>query len=159
MRGRPRKETSEIIAEVTAQDNQETDRPKTLNRSERPQRVPINGLRDKLSLKGCEPGFHYCIVNDYNVDVYVAAGYDFVTHDLKIGDRHIDSSQAEGRKVSLPVGSGVIGYVMRIPQEWYDEDRLEEQRELDKTEETLRQDRSDGRYGKLDIIRGQTSKI
>jgi len=158
MRGRPRKATNEVIAEVIAED-EVTDRPQTLNRSERPQRVPINGLRDKLSLKGCEPGFHYCIVNDYNVDVYVDAGYEFVTHDLRIGDRHIDSSKAEGRKVSLPVGNGVTGFVMRIPQEWYDEDRLEEQKELDKTEDTLRQDRSDGRYGELKINRGSTSRI
>lgn len=130
------------------------DRPSKLNRSERPQRVPINGLRDKLSIKGQEEGFHYVIVNDYNVDTYVLAGYDFVTHDVTIGDRHIDAAQSTGGKVNIPVGNGVTGFVMRIPNEFYEEDRAEEQADLDDKEKAMRvqlNSKDDGRYGKFEI--------
>lgn len=130
------------------------DRPSTLNRSERPQRVPINGLRDKLSIKGQEPDFHYVIVNDYNCETYLMAGYEFVTHDVSIGDRHINSAASEGSKKSIPVGNGVTGYVMRIPQELYDEDRQAEQQDLSEKENAMHQtlnSKDDGRYGKFEI--------
>ena len=128
----------------------EVDRPSKVNRSERPQRVPINGLRDKLSIKGQEEGFHYVIVNDYNVDTYVLAGYDFVTHDVTIGDRSVNTAQSEGGKASIPVGNGVIGFIMRIPNEFYEEDRAEEQRDLDDKEKAMRRrlnSKDDGQYG------------
>lgn len=130
------------------------DRPSKLNRSERPQHSKINGTRDKLSIIGQEPGYHYVIVNDYNVDAYLLGSYDFVTHDLKIGDRTVNSAQCEGGKASIPVGNGVTGFVMRIPDEWYQEDRAEEQRDLDEKEGAMRQElnsKNDGRYGKVEI--------
>lgn len=136
------------------------DRPSTLNRAERPVRVPINGLRDKLSIHGQEPGFHYCIVNDYNVDTYVLGGYDFVTHDVKIGDRSINSAAMEGGKASIPVGNGVTGFIMRIPEEYYNEDRIAEQTDLDERESALRStlnSKEDGRYGKVEI--GQSKPL
>jgi len=136
------------------------DRPSKLNRSDRPQRVPINGLRDKLSITGQEPGFHYCIVNDYNVETYALGGYEFVSHDVKIGDRSINAAAMEGGKVSLPVGNGVTGFVMRIPQEYYDEDRAAEQADLDDKDRALRQNlnsKDDGRYGKVEI--GQSKPL
>ena len=136
------------------------DRPNSLNRSERPQRVPINGLRDKLSITGQDPEFHYVIVNDYNVDTYALGGYEFVTHDVKIGDCHINAAAMEGGKVSLPVGNGVIGFVIRIPNEYYEEDRREEQADLDDKDKALHQtlnSKGDGRYGQVDI--GQSKPI
>lgn len=136
------------------------DRPSKLNRAERPVRVPINGLRDKLSIHGQEPGFHYCIVNDYNVDTYVLGGYDFVTHDVKIGDRSINSAAMEGGKASIPVGNGITGFIMRIPEEYYNEDRIAEQNDLEERESAMRQNlnsKEDGRYGKVEI--GQSKPV
>lgn len=131
------------------------ERPNTeLNRSERPQRSSINGLRDKLSVKGQEPGFHYCFVNDYNVDSYIESSYEFVTHDVQIGAKHINSAAQIDGKVSMPVGNGVTAFLMRIPDEYYHEDFAEAQSDLDSKEIAMSRElnsKSDGRYGKVEI--------
>lgn len=130
------------------------DRPNNLNRSERPQRTPIHGLRDKLSVDGQEAGFHYVWVNDYNVDSYLSGGYDFVTHNVKVGDKHINVAASGGGKVSFPVGNGVTGFLMRITDEFYKEDQQTVQKEIDEKEQALQADlnsKSDGRYGKVEL--------
>lgn len=137
------------------------DRPNELNRSERPARTPIHGLRDKLSVTGTEAGFHYTWVNDYNVDAYLAGGYDFVTHNVKVGDKHINTAASEGGKVSLPVGNGIIGFLMRIPEEYYNQDMQDLQTELDEKEKALYAElnsKTDGRYGQVEISQSKPTR-
>lgn len=132
------------------------EKPSTLNRSERPQRVPINGLRDKLVIRGQEPGWHYCMVNEGNVQQYQAGGYEHVSHEVQIGDRKIDKASMIGGVVAIPVGNGVTGYLMRCPQEVFeDEQRLINER-TDETEQSLRKNLgqgADGQYGKVEVGR------
>lgn len=130
------------------------DRPQVLNRSNRPSRTSVNGKRDKLSLTGCEEGFHYCIVNDYNCDAYLEDDYEFVTHKIKIGDSHVNKPNADGERASVKVGNGVTGYVMRIPLEWYNDDRKKEQTEVSDFEDSMYHrlnSKEDGRYGEVKI--------
>lgn len=130
------------------------DRPTSFNRAERPQRTPIHGLRDKLSVKGQEPGFHYVWVNDYNTDSYEQGGYEFVTHAVQVGDKHIESSKVSSGRVSMPVGNGITGFLMRIPQEYYEEDQAELQNDISEKESAMKQDLNsgqDGRYGKFEL--------
>lgn len=104
----------------------------------RRQRNPITGYRTKLSLQGEQPGFHYAWINEENVGTCQDAGYEFVNHDIKVGNRHINVSELSGKNISRNVGNGVIAYLMRVPQEWFDEDLAEEQRlKVDAAEERI----------------------
>lgn len=140
------------------------ERPTKVNRSDRPKRVPINGYRNILTITGQEPGWHYCIVNDGTqaggrnyIPIFQNAGYEFVTHGFEIGDRRINAaSQIEG-KCSIAVGNGVTGFVMRIQQEYYDEDQALLQAENDTAEEGMYRNlnsNEDGQYGKVKQRRG-----
>lgn len=130
------------------------DRPSTINRSERPKRNPINGHRDVLNVQGQEEGYHYCWVNEDKVPRYEQAWYEFVTHDVVVGDRKVNAASQLGGKVSMSVGNNLTAYLMRVPQEYYDEDRAAEQADLDEKETSMRSSLNsggDGRYGGVDI--------
>jgi hypothetical protein len=137
------------------------DRPTSLNRSERPKRVPINGLRDKLTVVGQEEGWHYCWVNEDKVPRFTAANYEFVTHECVIGDRKVDNNTAIGGKHSMNVGNGVTAYLMRCPQEEFDEDRATELAEIKAREDAMKRElnsSSDGRYGKVEIAQNKPAR-
>lgn len=134
------------------------DRPSQVNRSDRPTRVPINGLRDKMSVRGQEPGWHYCWVNEDNCPRYELGGYQFVTHEVTVGDRKIDSASMIGGKVAMAAGNGVTAYLMRCPQEVFDEEQRLVNERTDATEQSLRENLNsgaDGKYGKVEIGRGR----
>jgi hypothetical protein len=90
-------------------------------RQRRKDSTPINGMRMKLQVSGT------ALDNDY----------EFVTHAVKIGHKHIDVSEMQGSKISRNVGNGVVAYLMRIPEEWYQENELENQKYVDFTEKQL----------------------
>lgn len=136
------------------------DRPSTINRSERPKRNPINGHRDILNVTGQEEGYHYCWVNEDKVPRYEQAWYEFVSHDVKVGDRQINTATQLGGKVSLAVGNNLTAYLMRVPQEYYDEDMAAQQAEVDAKESSMKaslNSGADGRYGSVDI--GQSKPL
>lgn len=130
------------------------DRPSTIDRSDRPHRVPINGYRDRLKLTGCEPGFHYAIVNEDKVPLRESQGFEFVTHDIQVGDKQINVASQIGNKISIAVGNQVTAYLMRIPQEYYDADMKAFNDDLDERDRALYSDlnsRKDGRYGEIRV--------
>lgn len=93
----------------------------------RPKRVPLSNLsRNILTVEGKEDGFHYCWVNDSFVDRRLQQGYDFVTHEVMVGDRRLSavasSIRPGGSVISINVGNNTVAYLMRIPQEYYEED-------------------------------------
>jgi len=137
------------------------DRPQSLNRSERPKRVPINGLRDKLTVVGQEEGWHYCWVNEDKVPRFEMAGYNFVDHDVTVGDRKIDSASMIGGKISYAVGNGVTAYLMRCTQEDFEADNREELAEIKAREDAMKRDLNaptDGRYGKVEIGQNKSAR-
>lgn len=129
-------------------------RPDNLNRSERPQRASIHDVgRDKLAVKGIRAGFHPCWVNDYNVDAYLQAGYDFVTYGVTVGEKAL-APVSEGGRHSLPAGNGVTAFLMEIPEEYYKEDMQEIERETNAKETALFEglrSKDQGRYGEVKI--------
>lgn len=129
-------------------------RPDNLNRSDRPQRSSVHDVgRDKLAVKGIKAGFHPCWVNDYNVDAYLQAGYDFVTYGVTVGEKQL-AAVSEGGKHSLPAGNGVVAYLMEIPEEYYKEDMNEIERETTSKESALFEglrSKDQGRYGEVKI--------
>ena len=130
------------------------DRPTSLNRSERPKRVPINGKRDILTVVGQEKGWHYCWVNEDKVPRFQMSNYEFVDHDCVVGDRKIDAAARIGGKISKAVGNGMTAYLMRITQEEHDEDVALELKEIKDRENAMKRElnsSADGRYGKVEI--------
>lgn len=138
------------------------ERPSTAlgERSDNPKRVPIQGRRDVLSVRGQEPGWHYCWVNDRiggdegNIDRYLEGGYEFVEHAVIIGDRKIDSASRMGNKISKAVGNGVTAYLMRCPEEVYQEELAlmneDAWRQTTAIEASLNA-KEEGKYGKVEI--------
>ncbi len=103
-------------------------------------RVPFGSMTQKLAYPA-RPGYHRHWFNDEpgRVERAVAAGYDHV--------------QENGEKVKKVVGrydSGVpvLGYLMEIPQEWYDEDMAAEERLVKEKEDTIRRGKVQGALAK-----------
>ena len=121
----------------------------------RPRRTAINGTRNRLNVRGQEPGYVYRIVNDVDdrVQSLQERGYEIVTDNtVTVGDKRIANPTQEGSPVKVSVGLGVNAYVMRQKQEWYDEDKALKQKQVDEVEEQMKQNAKDaGFYGKLKI--------
>ena len=125
------------------------------NRTTRTARVPVTE-RNILSVKGKEPGYHYRIVNDSGdrIQQLQDAGYEFVdASTVQVGDKRINSTSPEGTHAQVSVGGGVKAYVMRIKQEWYDEDQAAKQARVNQLEETIQQTAS-AYTGSVKISRG-----
>lgn len=123
----------------------------------RPKRVPINGGRDILTVKGIPDTLHACWVNDYNVERYQEAGYSFWTGSVTVGDNKVDNaSSLTDSVVSKAVGNGVTAFVMVIPKELYDEDQKVMAQEIKEQEAILfrQQKQGEGRYGDIKVQQG-----
>lgn len=140
----------------------ETVRQQTAQQTKKRKRIPVDGRdRNILTIEGKEPGFHYCIVNDSrrNLQEYQEAGYEFVTHPVTIGDEKVTASRDKDGKVSKIVGTDQQGkpiraYLMRIKQEWYNEDMEAFNKNVDASEADMKRQlnsEEDGRYGGVTI--------
>lgn len=126
----------------------------------RPKRVPINGGRDILTVKGIPEDLHACWVNDYNVERYKAAGYEFWRGDAHVGDNKVDNATSlTDSVVSKAVGNGVTAFVMVIPKDLYDEDQKSMAQEIKEKESILfrQQKQDEGRYGDIKVQQGNAS--
>ena len=110
----------------------------------------------KLTVNGMEEGYSYYVENDKNgnVEELQRRGYEVVEHNgqVSMGDAN---SKEVGSRVETTVDSkdGTKGVLMRIPQEFKDEDDAFRQSQIDKTEEQMfRQAEGEkGRYGKIEV--------
>lgn len=122
--------------------------------SGRVRRQPV-GTRNRLSITGQEPGYVYRIVSDTSdrISQMEAAGYEFVPADqVKVGDSRINQPKGQGEKATVSIGGGVVGYVMRQKQEWYEEDQAAKRAEVARTMESMKRvNKSDGEYGSVKI--------
>ena len=133
-------------------------RTKTVENTERPKRTPIN-KRDILSVKGKEPGYFYRIVNDEGdrIEAFKEAGYELVAaDDVRIGDKRVNSASPEGSHAKVSVGGGKKAFLMRIKQEWYDEDQAAKQTDINRLEQSMRQQalsQNELKNGKFEITK------
>lgn len=114
------------------------------------------GTRNVLTVEGKEAGYVYRIVNDDGdrVQRFQEIGYELVpAKDVKVGDKRVNTSTATGSQSEVSVGGGRKAYVMRIPQDWYNEDQITKLNEVDSKEAAMKQNALDGTYGTLDISR------
>lgn len=139
------------------QSNEKNEQPV---KRERPNRTPLKmSGRNVTTVSGKEKGFHYHIFNDTGdrVEQMKERGYEVVTHEVSVGDRRAASSKKVGSPVVLNVGAGTKGVLMRIPQDWYDEDQKEKLRMADSMEEAITGKRNpqtgelSGDYGSVSI--------
>ena len=124
----------------------------------RPTRTPI-GSRNILSVKGKDPDFEYRFVNDTGdrIAQFQEAGYELVdaaTH--RVGDSNINKTTPEGSKAQLSVGKGDKAFLMRIPKEYYEEDQRAKQAEVNRLEQSIKQNPG-GDYGKISVTTGTPS--
>lgn len=131
------------------------------NKLNRKTRVPFGTPRGKLDVRGKEAGFHYAWVNDEKVDARLEEGFEFVTHAVTVGTRNLAAAKTNNGSicVTLPVGAGVTGFLMRIPQEFYNEDMKLYNQRVDETEATMKKQVSNnGLTGSLEISRKTPSE-
>ena len=121
-------------------------------------RVPVGGSRNITSVNDTPEGFVDRWVNDKDgrVDRFKKAGYENV-QTASIGDSGVDGTHADSGVVSRDMGQGVTSYLMRQREDYFEEDQLAKQEQVDATEDSIRRDvkekLKDGHYGSVVIDR------
>ena len=134
-------------------------RPNRVTRStDRPKRVPMHEQkRDRLTVVGGDPNYHYRIVNDVDdrIERLKIAGYEIAEEKVGIGDLGVENTNISlGSGARMHVGKGVKAVLMKIPKEIYAEDQKAKQREIDKNEASIKRklnSKDDGTYGDVEI--------
>ena len=120
----------------------------------RPQRVPI-GRQDVLTVPDDvkEPGYFYRYFNDTGDRIAKAerGGYEVVKGKADpVGSVRVGNSLGVGSAVTKDVGGGQKSVLMRIKQEYYDEDQAAKMKLIkDQENEIMTVNTSDGQYGKI----------
>lgn len=124
--------------------------------SARPKRTAI-GTRNVLTVDRKVDGYEYRFVNDTNdrVEAFKQNGWEVVkASDAKIGDRRVEASSPEGSAAVASVGGGTKAVLMRINEDWYKEDQQAKQAEIDRLEQTMKEEaHREGNYGSITITR------
>ena len=120
----------------------------TVVKRTRKKRGTFNGTEGKLSVAHLIDGYHLHILNDVpgRISQAIDSGYEFVTPDEVGGatNNNVTSRNTDlGDKVRFLVGHNdqgneLFGYLMKIPQEWYDEDQQLLQGRNDKVDNAIR---------------------
>lgn len=107
----------------------------------RPQRVPL-AQRNVISLNGIKvpKGMKVRLFNDVEdrIPAAMAAGYSFVMSDGKLGDERCADPSKMGSFITKKVGGGRMGYLMAIPEEFYNEDQKAKQDAVDASEKAMK---------------------
>jgi hypothetical protein len=161
-RGRPRKLVSEQVAESRDV------------RRDSASRVPVSGVRDKLTVKlnpDTQNNFKLRWVKDANIAGsrilrFQEAGYTFVTNQevTSVGEDSVKAVDGLGSIICQPAGkeynkdgSPVYLYLMKIPKDFYDEDFAAKQKHVTEKERATLSEFSDSMgedaYGSIKISR------
>lgn len=122
----------------------------------RPERAKVGAGRDVLSVRGKDPNYQYRWVNDEGGRIMdlQERGYEFVRWDEieRVGDASITNVAHDTEHVAKDVGnmSGhgrLRAYLMKIPNEYFEEDQQEKQKQVDEIEQQLYPHQHPGFYG------------
>lgn len=124
-------------------------------RDDRETRVPVSGNRNILTVDGKEEGFMYRWVKDIGnrIKRFERAGYEVVKHDVTVGDARAAVASEPGAAVTAfgnKEGEKLV--LMRIRQEYYDEDQAAKMAEIDAIEAAMGKN-VEGSYGDIKISR------
>jgi len=132
--------------------NSSQDKSKKVYQSKR---IPLGRSKNKLVVHGKEDGYVYRVVNDTpgRVQEAQAGGYEITSgSDIEFGERDVNRTRSDSSVAKTPVGGGVDGYLMRIKEEYYEEDKKARQAALDEQEASMRRElnnHSNADYGKF----------
>lgn len=113
----------------------------------RARRGVFNGTSQKLTVYGDIPGYHLHIFNDVSgrIDEALTAGYEFVSPDEigGVANGVVSRNTALDSKVRFLVGNdgngnGLYGYLMKIKNEWFEEDQQLSQSRNDLVDHAIR---------------------
>lgn len=131
--------------------------PKVADTRLRPQRIPVSGPRDILTVANKDPNYEYRWVNDVGnrLQRFKEGGWDIVTDDIHvIGQPVVDRPTKLGSTFTKSVGGQVTAVLMRIKKEWFEEDQRAKQQAIDDLEASTRAENIQKQdYGKIDIKR------
>lgn len=130
---------------------EEQDKPAAEPKKRPARRSPITG-RNVLTVEGKDPNFFYRIFNDIGdrIELMKERGYEVATGRYRVGDRRAATPSAEGSAVTMSVGGGTKGVLMRIPKEFKEEDDAFKEQLVKDTEESMRKSARDAAdYGKI----------
>jgi hypothetical protein len=112
--------------------------------SKRPRRNSIGVPRLTLAVRSEIPGYHLCWMNDDgNVQSALDSGYEFVTRgetELESGvtPSNIDQTDKIKQKVGTTASNEPLyAYLMKVKQEWHEEDMLEIENQNKHIEEAI----------------------
>jgi hypothetical protein len=112
------------------------------------ERTPLSS-RNRLTFDAMEEGYVYRVINDKDDRLQRAldGGYEFVESTEKLGDERAAEGTAIDSRVSKPVGNGITGFLMRIPDGFYKEDQAAKETDLRKTEAAMKPKTDQDQYG------------
>lgn len=130
---RSRAAAAERVAQRNAEMNGQSLEPSiAIDGTRRKRRNAFNGTEGKLSVRGEIPGYHLHILTDSGARIQEAldSGYEFVNpSEIEGVSENVVSRNGDlGDRVRFLVnarasGSEQYGYLMKIRQEWYEEDQ------------------------------------
>ena len=125
---------------------------------ERVRRTSINGVRNKLTVRGKDEGYEYRHVLDIDgrVEDLTERGYEIVeSKGIEVGDKRVAAASNTGSVVTTNSGDGRKLILMRIKKEYYEEDQKTKAAIVNATEEQLRgQASTNGLTGNIKLTRG-----
>ena len=129
------------------------------------ERVPVDGMRDIMTVRGRDPAYEYRWVADSDekgsrIWKFKRGGWDLVKLDeeeakLTIGQESVYKSKEDGTLCRLHTGDGAYSYLMRIKKEWYDEDQDNKAASIRETEagiigeQSSQGEANNGQYGSV----------
>lgn len=133
---------------VTRTTEAATEKPVVRNEADRERaprkRIGFGGFRSKLDVPNQIPGYHLHIFNDEGnrIAEAQAAGYTFV-RPSEVGVQPKQGDDISDERVSWLVGTDdggrpIRGYLMKIEQEYWEEDYRESQKPVDEVEAVLK---------------------
>lgn len=130
---------------------------KVKSSSERPRRVTL-GERNRISIAERDPNYQYRLVSSNlesdpdRVQRLMDIGYEIVPGKAagKTGDSQVGNPSAIGSAGQVSVGKGDKAVWMRIPKDWFAEDQAEKQREVNLSEQRVK-NKEGADYGSVEM--------
>jgi hypothetical protein len=112
----------------------------TRNDSEgRSNRVPV-GFGNKLEFEGKDPAFEYRVVGDVpgRLTMFQQAGYEFCYSEQRVADKGAAEGGGADTRITVDLGGGKMGYLMRIRKEFFSEDQARKIEKVRAIEDQMR---------------------
>jgi len=117
-----------------------TTRTATTNRApERKKRIPVSGEgRNIFTIEDRDPNYHYRWVNDKDgrIQRFLEGWWELVPK-VETGERSVDSASDPDSLVSKKVGGGMVAYLMRIKNEYWEDDKSAKAKRVEEVEESM----------------------